>query len=45
VLEGKPNSFEECIAFARKFFEESYHNIILQLLKNFPLDHRMNDGS
>ncbi|KAJ8661405.1 hypothetical protein O0I10_002671 [Lichtheimia ornata] len=34
----KPLSFAECIAWARFKFEELYHNNIMQLLFNFPVD-------
>ena len=38
VLDDRPSSFEDCIAFARLRFEDSFHNSILQLLHNFPAD-------
>ncbi|KAI7875123.1 ubiquitin-activating emzyme E1 [Lichtheimia hyalospora FSU 10163] len=34
----KPLSFTECISWARFKFEELYHNNIMQLLFNFPVD-------
>ena len=41
----KPISVEECIVWARMRFEELFHNQILQLLHNFPLDMRTSAGA
>ena len=41
----KPISVEECIVWARNKFEELYHNTILQLLHNFPLDMLTSSGT
>ncbi|CDS05756.1 Putative Ubiquitin-activating enzyme E1 1 [Lichtheimia ramosa] len=38
LVAEKPLSFSECIAWARFKFEELYHNNIMQLLFNFPVD-------
>jgi ubiquitin-activating enzyme E1 len=32
----RPNTFDDCIVRARNMFEENFHNLILQLLHNFP---------
>ena len=41
----KPISIEECIVWARNRFEELYHNQILQLLHNFPIDMLTSTGT
>ncbi|KAJ3103441.1 hypothetical protein HDU97_010187 [Phlyctochytrium planicorne] len=38
LVNAKPLSFDECIAWARLKFEDLYSNQILQLLYNFPVD-------
>ena len=38
LLDSRPNTFEDCIAFARLRFQDSFHNSIMQLLHNFPAD-------
>jgi hypothetical protein len=43
LLRNRPKSFEDCIAFARKRFEDYYINKTIQLLHNFPLDHKVDD--
>eukprot|EP01102_Stenamoeba_stenopodia_P009142 TRINITY_DN2682_c0_g1_i3.p1 TRINITY_DN2682_c0_g1~~TRINITY_DN2682_c0_g1_i3.p1 ORF type:complete len:1013 (-),score=251.98 TRINITY_DN2682_c0_g1_i3:98-3136(-) len=45
LLSQRPESFNKCIEYGRLKFERYYRNSILQLLHNFPLDHKMNDGS
>ena len=37
-LAGKPQTFEDCIAWARLQFQEHFYNNIAQLLFNFPPD-------
>ena len=41
----RPASFEDCVVFARKKFESYFYNKTVQLLHNFPLDHKTNEGS
>lgn len=38
VVKERCTSFEDCIKWARFLFQEYFHNAILQLLFNFPLD-------
>ena len=40
----RPNSYDDCVAWARLFFQEQYHNQIAQLLHNFPADQRTSSG-
>uniref|UniRef100_A0A158R3T7 E1 ubiquitin-activating enzyme n=1 Tax=Syphacia muris TaxID=451379 RepID=A0A158R3T7_9BILA len=36
LIDDKPNSAEDCIIWARKLFQENYHDTIAQLLYTFP---------
>lgn len=45
MLESRPNSFEECIAYGRLKFDKYFRNKILQLLHNFPLDMTTKEGT
>jgi ubiquitin-activating enzyme E1 len=45
VLEKRPQSFQDCVAFARAKFESYYKNLMLQLIHAFPLDTKMSDGT
>ncbi|KAM0717436.1 hypothetical protein Q7P37_007288 [Cladosporium fusiforme] len=40
----KPESFDDCIEWARLQFEKQYNNAILQLLYNFPKDSKTSSG-
>ena len=40
----RPNSYDDCVAWARLFFQEQYHNQIAQLLHNFPADQKTSSG-
>lgn len=40
----KPESFDDCIEWARLQFEKQYHNAIAQLLYNFPKDSKTSSG-
>jgi ubiquitin-activating enzyme E1 len=40
----KPQSFEDCVKWARLHFEDNYHNTIEQLLFNFPKDQLTSSG-
>ena len=44
LFSEKCTNFEECIVWARKSFEENFHNIIQQLLFNFPPDLSTSNG-
>lgn len=45
LVDDRPNNFEECIKWARLYFEEQYCNQIKQLLFNFPADSVNNSGA
>ena len=38
VVQEKPDSFKECVAWARLLWQDLFHNQIAQLLHNFPPD-------
>ena len=38
VVQEKPDSFKDCVAWARLLWQELFHNQIAQLLHNFPPD-------
>ncbi|KAK5121747.1 E1 ubiquitin-activating protein [Meristemomyces frigidus] len=40
----KPESFDDCVEWARMQFEKQYHNAISQLLFNFPKDSQTSSG-
>jgi ubiquitin-activating enzyme E1 len=40
----RPNSYDDCVAWARLFFQEMYHNQLAQLLHNFPADQKTSTG-
>lgn len=40
-----PNNFEECVAWARLYWQELFHNQIAQLLHNFPPDQKTSTGT
>ncbi|XP_018321472.1 ubiquitin-like modifier-activating enzyme 1 isoform X2 [Agrilus planipennis] len=44
LVDDRPHSFEECIAWARIHFEEQFSNQIKQLLYNFPPDQLTSTG-
>jgi hypothetical protein len=44
ILQNRPTTFDDCIAFARCKFESYFKNQILQLLHAFPLDLKLKDG-
>ncbi|XP_022652731.1 ubiquitin-like modifier-activating enzyme 1 isoform X2 [Varroa destructor] len=45
LVDEKPSKFEDCVAWARKHFEEQYANQIKQLLHNFPKDQVTSSGA
>lgn len=44
LVTEKPESFEQCIEWARTQFEKQYNNAIQQLLYNFPKDSNTSSG-
>jgi len=45
LVDEKPETFEDCIAWARNQFQKQYHNAIAQLLYNFPKDSKTSTGA
>ena len=45
LIRDKPSSFEDCLTWGRNKFQELFHNNILQLLFNFPLDAVTSSGA
>merc|ERR1711990_422675 len=41
----KPDSFKECVAWARLLWQDLFHNQIAQLLHNFPHDQVTSSGN
>ncbi|CAG0919878.1 unnamed protein product [Notodromas monacha] len=44
LVDDKPSSFEDCIAWARLFWEELFVNVIKQLLHTYPADTTTESG-
>ncbi|KAI5362641.1 putative ubiquitin/SUMO-activating enzyme E1, THIF-type NAD/FAD binding, ubiquitin-activating enzyme [Septoria linicola] len=44
LVTSKPQSFDDCIEWARMQFEKHYNNAIQQLLYNFPKDSKTSSG-
>ena len=44
LVDEIPQSFEDCVAWARRFFQDLFHNQIAQLLHNFPPDQTTSSG-
>lgn len=45
LLNSRPATFEDCIAFARLKFQGYFSNNIQQLTKTYPQDLQLKDGS
>lgn len=45
VFQDKPNSFADCVKWARIYFEQTYNHQIQQLLHNFPPDYKTSSGA
>ncbi|XP_015787197.1 ubiquitin-like modifier-activating enzyme 1 [Tetranychus urticae] len=45
LIDEKPRSFEDCVAWARHHFEQNFVNQIKQLLFNFPPDQSTSSGA
>merc|ERR1719411_2353122 len=44
LVDDHPKSFEDCVGWARRLFQELFHNSIAQLLHNFPPDQTTSSG-
>ena len=44
LVEERPSTFNDCVAWARLHWQENYHNNIEQLLYNFPRDQLTSSG-
>merc|ERR1711963_195071 len=44
LVDECPKSFEDCVAWARKLFQDLFHSSIAQLLHNFPPDQQTSSG-
>jgi ubiquitin-activating enzyme E1 len=44
LVDIRPSTFDDCIVWARKIFEEYFHDTIAQLLFNFPPEHMTSSG-
>lgn len=44
LLEKKPKTFSDCIAYAVRKFYKYYRNDILQLMYTYPIDSKTKDG-
>jgi len=44
LLLGRPSNFDDCVEWARKYWQEMFHNQIAQLLHNFPADQLTSSG-
>ena len=45
LVDAKPLSFEDCVVWARRQFQELFHDGIAQLLHNFPSDQVTKEGT
>ncbi|KAG8177352.1 hypothetical protein JTE90_028350 [Oedothorax gibbosus] len=45
IIDDRPESFDQCVMWARYHWAEQYHNQISQLLFNFPSDQVTNTGT
>ncbi|TPP55713.1 Ubiquitin activating enzyme [Fasciola gigantica] len=45
LVDKKPASFDDCVSWARLLWQDLYSNSIVQLLFNFPSDHRTATGA
>jgi len=44
LVDARPKTFADCVAWARLQFQECFHNSIAQLLHNFPVDQVTSTG-
>nr|BEH82872.1 ubiquitin-activating enzyme [Halocynthia roretzi] len=45
LVTERPENFRDCVQWARKRFQDQYHNNISQLLHNFPPDQKTTSGA
>jgi ubiquitin-activating enzyme E1 len=45
LVSTRPNSFFDCVKFARLGFQDNFYNSIAQLLHNFPVDQVTSTGA
>jgi len=45
LVQERPESFDDCVVWARLKFEDLFHNQIRQLLHNFPPDQKTSSGT
>jgi len=45
LVDSRPNSFDDCIAWARRLWQDNFNNQIRQLLFNFPPDQVTSSGA
>ena len=45
LIDTRPNSFDDCIAWARRLWQDNFSNQIRQLLYNFPPDQITSSGA
>ena len=45
LVDERPSSFDDCVKWARNFFQDNYSNQIRQLLFNFPPDQTTSSGA
>ena len=44
LLQERPSDFNACVEWARKYWQEMFHNTVAQLLHNFPADQLTSSG-
>ena len=45
LVDERPHSFQDCVAWARNLFEMNFNNQMRQLLFNFPSDQTTSSGA
>jgi len=45
LVDGRPETFADCVAWARNLFEDNFSNQIRQLLYNFPPEQVTSSGA
>jgi len=45
LIDDRPKSFQDCVAWGRSIFQDNYNNSIRQLLFNFPADQTTSSGA
>jgi len=44
MLQERPSDFKACVEWARRYWQELFHNTVAQLLHNFPADQTTSSG-